>query len=312
MLFGLVLSALAATTACSGQSPSSAPHRAGAGAASSEASADLKRLNAAWADFREVADRLPGRPLTLPRMSATRSFAVEDVGVLARTARRITLQSIDPRLSAMSPDAAFRSAMGGTYPATRDDARVRLESATGDASWQRLAASRFPRSAKLGRPQVIDARWKWGESSGTTDDGTRSPVLWVGVQTFTRTPVTVGGQTYPVVVRRTVNLSSFRPRGGPAWWPAVTFDSWPYGNDGCYLSPGTTLVPTRRVDGLGGDLKDLRSWLSPTALAAGSKVRDNIVWPDYEKLKKQRASHPPAELRKMEAKSRTYCATPTP
>jgi hypothetical protein len=109
-----------------------------------------------------------------------------------------------------------------------------------------------------------------------------------------------------------VLVRGFRPNGGPEWWPGVTFDTYPYGNDGCYLVDNSRLVPTRRLDGLRGDIKDLRSWLSPKALASGSKTRESIKWPDYQSEKEAHAKLSPTKIEQSKKKWKAYCATPTP
>ena len=267
----------------------------------------LAELNDTWATFTEVANTPEPRRLTIPELTGTRSFSASDVAVFARLARQITQRSIDPRLTRMSSERAYEYVMGGAYLGSRNSARSNLINAANGVRWEQNVFNQFPEDAGLGKTHVLDVRWKWGQQAGTLGSGKTAPLLWVGVQVFTRTPVTVDGATHPIVVRRTVLVRGFNPTGGLDWWPAVTFNTWPYGNDGCTLRTSPRLVPTRRVQGLRDDLRWLRDWLAPNKLDPDNTASTYIAWPDYSQPKMSEAKR-----KRIQKKHDAYCAKPTP
>lgn len=248
------------TAACSTSEPNDA------GNAGRGASSDTTELAAAWAKFRTAVDR-PARPLTIDLgLQAPAGFTQSDVDALARRAISVLRRSTAPRLSNFDPDQAVDYVYQTQPVETKADFERDAIRTTQGRPWQAMAASRFPSVASAAKVIRVAASVK--KYDGITADGTSAPYLAVTVEAHLVQEVSTQGGTpgsptsVPIVSYRAVSASSFRPRGGADFWPAVRSRMIPYGNDGCALtSESTLLVPLTDPAVLREDLANLKSTL---------------------------------------------------
>jgi len=251
---------LASLTGCSTSSSGSANQasKPSPSSAAPRAAAELANL---WTQFRETVN-LPAKPLTTNLgLKAPAGFTQADVDVLARRAITILKRSTAPRLSRLSPDRAVEYVYATQPTETlRDFERDAIETTQGHP-WEAMAASRFEVTPSAARVIRVAASVK--KYSGTLANGTPAPYLAVVVEAHLVQEVPVHGsqfggrKTAPIVSYRAVSASSFRPRGGPDFWPAVRARMSPYGNNPCALE-STRLVPLTDPDLLRKDLANLK------------------------------------------------------
>lgn len=248
-------------------------------------------LVALWADFRETVD-VPGKPLTVGslKLKVPAGFTQADVDALARRAVSVLQRSTAPRLSSMDPDDAIDFVYDPQPSLTKFDFERDAIKATQGYPWQLTAASRFPETPSEARAIRVVAN---AESyDGNLDDGTPSKYLAVTVEAHLVQDVPVtgsefGGETVPIVSQRAVSASSFRPRGGPDWWPSVRARMSPYGNDGCALLDEPLLVPLTDTDVLRQDLAGLKSTLRSTEVSATSFNAATLTAKDRREMEKR-------------------------
>lgn len=248
-------------------------------------------LVALWTDFRETVD-VPEKPLAVGnlKLKAPAGFTQADVDALGRRAVSVLQRSTAPRLSSMDPDDAVDFVYDPQPSLTKFDFERDAIKATQGYPWQLTAASRFPETPTQARAIRVVANAK--SYDGNLDDGTPSKYLTVTVEAHLVQDVPVtgskfGGKTVPIVSQRAVSASSFRPRGGPEWWPSVRARMSPYGNDGCTLLDEPLLVPLTDTDVLRQDLAGLKSTLRSTEVSATSFNAANLTAKDRRKMEKR-------------------------
>ena len=220
------------------------------------ATSDVKDL---WSAFAKAAN-LPAVALRAPRLKPVAGFQKADVRALADRAIDVIRRSADPKLSRMGPTDALNDVYRDQYAATTYDFKTNATGFTGGYDWQWLAASRYP--ATPSAPKVVKVTGAVSSGKDRLDNGQPARYLAVVLQAhIVQTVPTKKYGVVPIVVRRTVRVSAFRPRGGPNWWPSVTSRTTPYGNNACGLFKGAELVPYDDADGLRKDLADLKNSL---------------------------------------------------
>lgn len=183
-------------------------------------------------------------------------FEQPDVDALANRALDVLRRSTNPRLSKLGPTDAVNFVYAHQFGETTFDFKTNASSLTGGHQWQWLAASRYKTTPS--RPKILRVTGRVSHDTGQLDDGTKTPFLVVTIQAHIVQSIhTVDDGTVPIVARRTVAASAFRPRGGEQWWPEVLTRTTPFGNDGCALYSDSALVPATRPDELRRDLSDL-------------------------------------------------------
>lgn len=257
------VTALTLAIALTGCAPPAQPN-ASATAARDPRTSQLASL---WSQFREAVD-IPTQPLTVDLgLQAPAGFTQADVDILARRAVTILRRSTAPQISDMNPDDAVDYVYAQQPTPTRFDFERDAIKTTQGRPWQAMATSRFPKTPSKARVIRVAANAKRYE--GKLNDGTPAPYLAVTVEAHLVQQVPVAGEefgsetTVPIVSYRAVSASSFRPRGGPSFWPAVRARMTPFGNDGCALiEDSTLLVPLTDPEVLREDLANLKTTLS--------------------------------------------------
>lgn len=218
-----------------------------------------QKLAATWDEFREVVAAEAVVDLAaIPRPKPEGTYTQADVDALADQAERLLFRSVDPKLSAMDPDEGYSYVMRGQPAWTFAHLRGWLIDSNTGTPWQDSVASRFDPDAEVSDTEMIGARWDSGLRQAKDAD---TPYLWVALEGIFRTNLTKGGQTYPVVVMRTVVLSSYDPLN-KGWAPGVDFYMYPYGNDGCHPADAPEFVALGDPKALREDLDDLKKLLA--------------------------------------------------
>lgn len=224
--------------------------------------AATEQLSDLWEEMRATV-AMPAVPLRPPALRAEAGFTGTDVTALADRAIKVIQRSTDPRLSSMKPAAAVDSVYSGQYPTSTNDFKANAVGYTAGWDWEWLAASRYPTTPS--RPRVIKVTGATQTGEGRIDSGVMETYLTVTIQAhIVQTVRTKEQGSVPIVVRRTVRVSSYRPRGGPDWWPTVHTRTAPFGTDGCSLFKGSLLVPQ-------DDAGDLRATIAQLKNSLGSK-----------------------------------------
>lgn len=276
MALPMTVTVLLLLTGCGGQDPA-APDRTGDGRPTS---ATTKAL---WAQMRRVVER-PAVPLRAPSdLKPIGEFTRADVDALADRAIDILKRSADPKLSRLNPSQAVNRVYANQYGSTTFEFKQDAIDTNRGYDWQWLAASRYPKEAGL--PTATKVLKVTGAVSTDTDrtaTGERAPFLTVTVQAhIAQTVTTKQYGRVPIIVRRTVRASGFRPQGGPEWWPSVMARTTPFGNTGCGLYRGAILDPLDDPDDLRRDLASLEDSLNTPGV-----VSDPIdTRPDSDELR---------------------------
>jgi len=254
-LMTLVGLGLATVVAGCGASPSA---KSGAGSAqNSTASASRDELNDLWSQFQTLADR-PAVPLTTNLgLKPVAGFTQADVDALTRRAVDVLKRGIQPRLSKMDPNKVIDYVFANQYDQTTFKFKTDSSDYLAGYSSDWLAASIYQKTPTTA-PKVVKVAAKVARDSGKLDDGTTAPLLRVTVQAHAAQLVRSASGKVPIVVRRTVQVSGFKPRGGPDWWPGILADTSPYGNAECPLYDGSKLIPLTDPGSLRKDLAALK------------------------------------------------------
>ncbi|GAC1381357.1 MAG: hypothetical protein NVSMB48_09170 [Marmoricola sp.] len=211
-------------------------------------------------------DGLPAQP--------PKGFTRADVTTFADQILAMVERGISPDVQDKTGDNAVNFVLEGLYPATVRDYKAGMEAAAGTVDWQFVLASRFE-VAPTEPARVLAARWKVSTKSGVQDDGTRAPILIVAFEAFIRHDVPVDdatGQSAPIVVRRTLTMSGFRPRGGDLWWPGLRTSASSYDDDGCSLSNDGILRPAESPAAVKDARKRIVKALADDGLTAPSEA----------------------------------------
>lgn len=264
---------LMAATALTGCGASTEPGERASAAQGSQANSDDAEMKTLWAEFEDVVDMPAKRLTTNLGLKPQAGFAQVDVDALAARAVQVLKRSADPELSDMEPDAAVDYVYEQQYRLTQFNFERDAAAATFGHDWQWLAASRYPATASKAR--VIKIAAAVSHTTGKTDDGTTEPILRVTVEAhILQTVPDADHGTVPIVVRRAVEASGFKPRGGPDWWPAVITRATPFGNSGCALFKSAELKPLTDPDTLREDLANLNISLRAKSIATTEFVAD--------------------------------------
>jgi hypothetical protein len=224
-----------------------------------------RSIEAAWREMRTLTNE-PPVALTDLELNKTGPFSRAEVVKLADIAAGVIKRSASPELSKMTPDDAFASVYARQLAATTFDARQNNQRLIPGHDWQWLAASRYTTTPT--RPKVLKVAAEATTARGSLDNGNPAPYLNVTVQAHLLQTVQVDGHTRPIVVRRTVRVATFKPNGGPDFWPAVWARASPFGNDSCALFDGAQLVPLTDPERLRADIRDLEQSLSNRTVVA--------------------------------------------
>ena len=249
------LLALAMLTGC-GTNPENHPTSKTANPPARQTAAqELKQL---VVEFNNVADEPAIRLTPSLGLKPVAGFTQTDVDALAKRAVDILTRSGQPRLTRMAPDTAIDYIYAHQYPATTYDFKSNAASLASGYDWQWIAASRYNKTPTT-PPKIIKVNAAVTTGKGHLDDGTPARYLQVTVQIHALQQIPSDHGTAPIVVRRTVQASGYRPRGGPNWWPTVvTRTGGLFGNSGCALFKGARLVPLTDPDVMRTDLADLK------------------------------------------------------
>lgn len=263
---------------CGGQDSASPDKAAGDGAATAS-------TEALWAEMRQVVDR-PAVPLRAPaNLKPAAGFDQADVDALADRTIDILRRSTDPNLSRLNPSEAINRVHANQYaPTTFEFKQDAIDNTVGyDRQW--LAPSRYPKTAGTPTaPKVLKVTGAVTTDTDEIDAGEQAPFLTFTVQAHIAQTVT--SKEYgrvPIVVRRTVRASGFRPRGGPEWWPSVMARTAPFGNTACGLFEGAILDPLDNAGDLREDLANLNDSLDTRGVVPGAfdEVSDPDELRDY-------------------------------
>lgn len=250
---------------------------------SSDADADTAEL---WDDMRDIANGPVVRTRAPSGLQPTAGFNRADVRALADRALDVLRRSTEPRLSRLTATEAVDEVYAGQYPQTAFQFKQEAIDRTPGLDWQWSAASRYPRPSGVPtEPRFLKITGKVSSGQDGIDDGTTAKFLTVTIQAHIAQ--TVESDRYgrvPIVVRRTVRASGFRPRGGPDWWPSVSVGTVPFGNTACGLYRGALLDPITDGGDLRRDVESLKISLdSPTLIPEQSisasdadKLRDAV------------------------------------
>lgn len=232
---------------------------------------------ALWAEMGEISNR-PKIPLRAPaNLAPTAGFAQADVDALTRRALDILRRSTNPRLSRVSATEAINRVYAGQYAPTTYEFKQDAIALTQGYDWQWFAASRFKKEAGTpSGPKVLKVAGAVSSGRDQMDTGEQASFLRVTIQAHIAQYVeSEEFGRVPVIVRRTVRASGFRPRGGPDFWPSIITRTVPFGNTACGLYQGATLDPLTKAGDLRRDLASLKDSLNtrgvvPDAFEAGA------------------------------------------
>ena len=242
------------TSTTSGDSASTSPTK--------EASGELGDL---WAQFKAVADR-PALPLTRDLgLKPTAGFTQADVDALAGRGVDVLKRGIQPRLSKMDPTNVINYVFAHQYAPTTFQFKSTSSDLSAGYDYDWLAASLYEK-APAKAPKIIKVAATVTSGKGKLDDGTVAPLLRVTIQIHAAQKVTTAHGEVPIVVRRTAQVSGFKPRGGADYWPSVLVRTYPFGNAECPLYDGSKLIPLTDPGDLRKDLVDLKISLSTKGL----------------------------------------------
>ncbi len=218
--------------------------------------------------MRKLTDR-PAVPLEAPaNLEPAGAFEQADVASLAERAIDIVGRSVDPKLSSMTASKAIDYVFSNQYSDTAFEFKQNATSFTYGYDWQWLAASRYPKKTGTpSKPKILKITADTSTGRDTTDQGERTDYLIVTLQVHV--VQTVNTSKYgrvPIVVRRTVQASGFKPRGGPDWWPSLRARTTAFGNTACGLYRGAILQPLSDSSDLRRDVADLRNSLDSRAM----------------------------------------------
>jgi hypothetical protein len=212
-------------------------------------------------DVRAIAGRGAARITMTDLPAPPDGFNAAEVRALAERLKDIAQRGVSPRLNGLAPDAAFDFVFANQYPQTTDLARTKSREATGQYDWQWAWASLFE-LAPTTSAAFLKVRWQADAVPGTLDDGTAAPQLQLSLITAIEhdLPPTGGAESdiAPVVMKRTLTAQSFRPLGGPGWWPAIGVQSEPLFGGKCAPKNGSLLTPTSDPEIIHEDLRKLR------------------------------------------------------
>ncbi|MDO9455236.1 hypothetical protein [Nocardioides sp.] len=172
-------------------------------------------------------------------------FTAADVEALATRAIDIAERGVSPDLEGRSPSEAFDFVFAGQYPQTTDYARTNSRRATTGYDWEWAWASLYEDPAAA--PAIfLTSRWEVARVPGKLDDGSQANQLQVTLVTATEQIVDDkrSGVRAPIVMVRSIILRSFKPRGGPAWWPGVGVQAEPLLGGKCAPKNDSLLTPS--------------------------------------------------------------------
>lgn len=239
-----------------------------------------------WQKYAKIAEKPAVELEWRDRPDAPKGFTSKDMDTFAKTAVGLIEKGINAEVAHKSPDDAVDFVLDDLLSATKDDYTSAVRSnAYSEQGWQWFVASLY--KGELAKPaKIIRVDWDTETVASELDDGTPSRYLSLSLQAFVVYPFGSAESPRNVVVRRMVKLNGFRPNGGPAWWPVLSTDTTPFGNDGCALIEDSTLLPLKKAKDIQSDLTDLqKAWDTKGVTPLGK-----VTKPDPKEIKKAKAT----------------------
>jgi hypothetical protein len=208
---------------------------------------------AAWNELAEIGDRPTVKLDVGDRPAPPHGFTDGDMDVLAKDAVSVLRRSISPEVELKPPADAIRYVTADLPPATVSEWTKRIDAASAGQAWEWQAASLFETPSRT-PARIIKVEWDVQTQPGTLADGTHHDQLILRLQAFA--VHTRGTTTHPktIIVRRTVRMAAYEPRGGPHFFPGIDVLTSPWGNRGCALLARTELYPATDIGELRRDV----------------------------------------------------------
>lgn len=221
-------------------------------------------------------DKLPKAPS---------GFTEAEVEASAERAIDLIRRGVSPDLEGKTPRAAFEYVFANQYSDTTEQAAQASRTATGKYDWEWAWASLFE-TQPITPARFLALRWQVEVIPSELASGAKADLLQVTLSTAIEHRVPngtgTGSSVAPIVVQRAVIINSFKPLGGPDWWPAVGMQANPLFGGKCAPVNGSLLTPARRQATLNSDLRRLREYMSePTrintrAVSDGGQIGDYV------------------------------------
>lgn len=190
-----------------------------------------------------------------------RGFTAAQVDVLADQLLDVMERGISAEVATMRPGQAAAYVLKNQYPGTVRAIKQAGERVSGKYDWEFALASLF-QAAPPTPSRVLKLHWSTASRPGRYGDGTPARILEASLRAMVRHDVVTGsGKTQPVVVMRTLTMTSYDPLGGPRFWAATAASVTAYGDDDCQAANDAQLRPSNDTVQLRRDLYDLKKAL---------------------------------------------------
>jgi hypothetical protein len=220
---------------------------------------------ASWHELADLADRPTVKLEAKGRPAPPRGFTDADMDVLAKDAVSVLRRSISPQVELKSSTEAISYVMADLMPATVTEWTRRIDGASAGQDWEWQAASLFQTPSHV-PARIIKVEWDVQTQPGTLADGTPHDQLILRLQAFA---VHVRGTKVSpktIIIRRTVRMAAYEPRGGSHFFPGIDVLTSPWGNRGCALLSSSVLYPTDDIGELRRDVIAARKALAATSV----------------------------------------------
>lgn len=218
---------------------------------------------AAWHELAGLADQPTVELNAGDRPAPPRGFTDADMDVLAKDAVSVLRRSISPQVELKSPADAISYVTADLSSATVTEWTKRVDAASAGQDWEWQAASLFQTPSHT-PARIIKVEWDVQAQPGTLADGTPHDQLILRLQAFAVHVRGTLAKPKTIIIRRTVRMAAYEPRGGPHFFPGIDVLTSPWGNRGCALLSSSVLYPTDDINELSRDVVAARKALAAT------------------------------------------------